>query len=177
MKKLILSAIVALMSCMTMQAQENIFVIDGVQIENFDGSQLVGKKVLSHKTIERDGKTKLQIITTDAILPDSLKGKKYSVTTDIKRIIAGGQGYAELSDKQKSIVSDPAAQKVVAIPAQHVPVIYAIDGKRATELEIADLPVESLIDVKIFKAGSDKAVKLFGDEGKTHKVYLFTTKK
>ena len=51
MKKMILLLLVAVLCVATMAAQETrkaIYVIDVKQIENFDGSQLVGKTIVNY---------------------------------------------------------------------------------------------------------------------------------
>ncbi len=66
MKKMILSLLVAVLSVASVNAQETrkpIYWIDGKQVENFDGTQLVGKTIVSY-TIETEHNIHA-IITSD----------------------------------------------------------------------------------------------------------------
>ena len=49
MKKLFVLTVIALLATAVSYAQKNVFVINGKSVENFDGSQLTGKKILSFK--------------------------------------------------------------------------------------------------------------------------------
>ena len=57
MKRIILCLLVAALSVAFVHAQETkktIYVIDGKQVENFDGSQLVGKTIINYSINSND---------------------------------------------------------------------------------------------------------------------------
>ena len=80
MKKFFVLTFIALFATVVSYAQENVFIINGKKIENFDGSQLTGKKILSFIVIKND-KGDVYNIHTDEILPDSLRNRPYKVST------------------------------------------------------------------------------------------------
>ena len=66
MKKFFVLTFIALFATVVSYAQENVFIINGKKIENFDGSQLTGKKILSFNVIKND-KGDVYNIHTDEI--------------------------------------------------------------------------------------------------------------
>ena len=54
MKKFFVLTFIALFVAAASYAQENVFIINGEKIENFDGSQLTGKKILLFNVIKDD---------------------------------------------------------------------------------------------------------------------------
>lgn len=54
MKKFFVITFIALFVAAASYAQENVFIINGEKIENFDGSQLTGKKILSFNVIKNE---------------------------------------------------------------------------------------------------------------------------
>ena len=85
MKKFFVLTFIALFATVVSYAQENVFIINGKKIENFDGSQLTGKKILSFNVIKND-KGDVYNIHTDEILPDSLRNRQYKVSTELHYI-------------------------------------------------------------------------------------------
>ena len=82
MKKFFVLTFIVLFATVVSYAQENVFIINGKKIENFDGSQLTGKKILSFNVIKND-KGDVYSIHTDEILPDSLRNRPYKVSTKL----------------------------------------------------------------------------------------------
>lgn len=85
MKKFFVLTFIALFVAAASYAQENVFIINGEKIENFDGSQLTGKKILLFNVI-KDDKGDVYSIHTDEILPDSLRNRPYKVSTEFHYI-------------------------------------------------------------------------------------------
>ena len=80
MKKFFVLTFIALFVAAASYAQENVFIINGEKIENFDGSQLTGKKIISFNVIKNE-KGDIYNVHTDDILPDSLRNRPYKVST------------------------------------------------------------------------------------------------
>lgn len=72
MKRFIVLTFIAIFAATMSYAQENIFIINGKKVENFDGSQLSGKKILSFR-INKTDNGEIYTIYTDELLPDSVK--------------------------------------------------------------------------------------------------------
>lgn len=85
MKKFFVLTFIALFVAAASYAQENVFIINGEKIENFDGSQLTGKKILSFIVIKNE-KGDIYNVHTDDILPDSLRNRPYKVSTELHLI-------------------------------------------------------------------------------------------
>lgn len=54
MKKFFVLTFIALFVAAVSYAQENVFIINGEKVENFDGSQLTGKKIISFNVIKNE---------------------------------------------------------------------------------------------------------------------------
>lgn len=67
----------------------------------------------------------------------------------------------------------PASRRTL----KKAPMLYAIDGKRVTKKEVSKLSLKKITHVTVLNPGSADAIKLFGEDGKTHRVMLFTTQK
>ena len=78
MKKFFVLTFIALFVAAASYAQENVFIINGDKVENFDGSQLTGKKIISFNVIKNE-KGDIYNVHTDDILPDSLRNRPYKV--------------------------------------------------------------------------------------------------
>ena len=67
MKKILISALCLLLCSTAAQAQHDFYVIDGHHVENFDGSQLVGKTIKYYevKHIDNAEKTTIHNIFTE----------------------------------------------------------------------------------------------------------------
>lgn len=150
MKKLLLFAIFAWLSTAVLHAQKNTYVIDGQEVQHFDGSQLLGKKILDYQVIKHSDKD-IQMITTDA----NRKAADSIIIREVK----------------------PAPPKKPAVSSKNAPMLYAIDGKRVTKNDVSKLSLKKITHVTVLNPGSADAIKLFGEDGKTHKAILFTTKK
>ena len=85
MKKFFVLTFIALFVAAASYAQENVFIINGEKVENFDGSQLMGKKIISFNVIKNE-KGDIYNVHTDDILPDSLKNRPYKVTAKVQYI-------------------------------------------------------------------------------------------
>lgn len=71
----------------------------------------------------------------------------------------------------------PAPPKKQTVSYKNAPVLYAIDGKRVSKKEVSKLSLKKITHVTILNPGSADAIKFFGEDGKTHRAILFTTKK
>ena len=76
MKRILIAAITCLMAILTATAQEsptkgdaqqslNLYIIDGRHVDNFDGSQLVGKQIKFYEIKQKERVTIHNIFTTD----------------------------------------------------------------------------------------------------------------
>ena len=97
----------ALLLCLSAAAQENFYVIDGQHVENFDGSQLEGKKI-KHYEIKYlpDSKTTIHnIFTTDDW--EKIEGAKVGGRVSIftKEQAEGYARYGDNSPADRSLMA------------------------------------------------------------------------
>lgn len=131
----------------------NVYIIDGEKIENFDGSQLVGKTVSDYKTMTSSSTsngvtsvTKMHIIKTDGKQIKS--ANNYSVVTngEISKVsIVGLDGEYSLADIQ---VNEGAKE-----------IEIYIDGKKSSRADLGKILPEKISSMNIYRAGSAEAIK------------------
>lgn len=119
----------------------HVYFINGVQVENFNGSQLVGKTISAYRTgVSEDkehGTLKLHIIQTDAAQNVQETGSKHF-------IIVGKDG-------KKS-------KKFTATSSDNTDVF--VNGKKSSREAIKKISPEKIASVQSFTAGSKEAVEL-----------------
>ena len=199
MKKFFVLTFIALFVTVVSYAQENVFIINGKKIENFDGSQLTGKKILSFNVIKND-KGDVYSIHTDEILPDSLRNRPLKVTSKVQYITpkallvvdgkeyTGSINYIKSGDinsinvyKPGSDVANAYGEKgkngvlKIFTKASKDNVQYVVDGKPATSQEVKDIAPSKISNVVVLKRGS-KAAMDHGEIGKTHDICIIKTK-
>lgn len=162
MKKIFLLALFAIASSVASYAQNNVFIVDGKQVENFDGSQLVGKKILSFK-IQDVAKGKLFSILTEDSLPDSLKGKACRV---VSHTIEG-------IHLKKGDVAGTSPVKVKSVSVQTQKPLIILNGKEYNG-SMSDINSATIKNISVYKSNSD-AAKAYGEKGKNG-VIVITTK-
>lgn len=168
MKKMILSLLVAVLSVASVNAQETrkpIYWIDGKQVENFDGTQLVGKTIVSY-TIE----TKHNI---HAIITSDLAGGK-----DVESV----KVFSTMKvNKTDTPVASGITTNVIRADAEEI--VYILDGKIVPYSEIESLSSSRIDNMTVIKdKGSSVFMKYAKEYKKTSKaepkcVILITTKK
>ena len=199
MKKFFVLTFIALFVAAASYAQENVFIINGEKIENFDGSQLTGKKILLFNVI-KDDKGDVYSIHTDEILPDSLRNRPYKVTSKVQYITpkallvvdgkeyTGSINYIKSGDinsinvyKPGSDVANAYGEKgkngvlKIFTKASKDNVSYVVDGKPATSQEVKDIAPSKISNIVVLKRGS-KAAMDYGEVGKTHDICIIKTK-
>ena len=199
MKNFFVLTFIALFVAAASYAQENVFIINGEKIENFDGSQLTGKKILSFNVINNE-KGDIYNVHTDDILPDSLKNRPYKVTSKVQYITpkallvvdgkeyTGSINYIKSGDissinvyKPGSDVANAYGEKgkngvlKIFTKASKDNVQYVVDGKSATSQEVKDIAPSKISNIVVLKRGS-KAAMDHGEIGKTHDICIIKTK-
>ena len=157
MKRIITTVIIAsLLSVISLSAQnvKTVYLIDGQRIENFDGSQLAGKSIVSYTV--NDEKNVHVIFTSD------YKGMQ---PKDIKIIQTG------------SLVKDASAGvQSEVIMANGNDVVYVIDGQIKTLAEFKEMSSSNIESMKVIKQKDDPDFKKYAKEG-TAVVMIISTKK
>ena len=168
MKKKILLLLVAVLSVATMGAQETrkaIYVIDGKQIENFDGSQLVGKTIVNYSIDHAHN--------LHSIITSELTGGK-----EVKSV--------KVLSASKTIKSDEPVNTGVSTDIIHVKadeIAFVLDGKIVPYTEIQPLSSSNIESMTVIKNTQDKNFQKFSKEYmKIYKtipkqIILITTKK
>lgn len=138
----------------------NVYIINGETIENFDGSQLVGKTISDYKTMISSSisngvtsVTKMHVIKTDGKQIKS--ASNYSVVTNggISKVsIAGLDGEYSLVDIQ---VNEGAKEMEIYI-----------DGKKSSRADMGKILPEKISSMNIYWAGSAEAIKYTGSKDK-----------
>lgn len=171
MKKFFVLTFIALFVAAASYAQENVFIINGEKIENFDGSQLTGKKILSFNVI-KDDKGDVYSIHTDEILPDSLRNRPYKVSTELhiitKDTLANGNN---INKSEKAVKREVEVTKFDMLNLNSKPLII-LDGKEYTG-SINDIKSGNINSINVYKPGSDVA-NAYGEKGKNGVLKIFT---
>ena len=169
MKKFFVFTFIALFVAATSYAQENVFIINGEKIENFDGSQLTGKKILSFIVIKNE-KGDIYNVHTDDILPDSLRNRPYKVSTELhlitKDTLANGNN---INKSEKAVKREVEVTKFDMLNSK--PLII-LDGKEYTG-SINDIKSGNINSINVYKPGSDVA-NAYGEKGKNGVLKIFT---
>ena len=171
MKKFFVLTFIVLFATVVSYAQENVFIINGKKIENFDGSQLTGKKILSFNVIKND-KGDVYTIHTDEILPDSLRNRPYKVSTKLlyitKDTLANGNN---INKSEKAVKREVEVTNFDMDMLNSKPLII-LDGKEYTG-SIDDIKSGDINSINVYKPGSDVA-NAYGEKGKNGVLKIFT---
>lgn len=168
MKKSILFLLVAVISVASIHAQETrkaIYVIDGKQVEKFDGSQLKGKTIVNYSI---DPEHNLHsIITSDMTGGKEVKSVKVLSTTKV--------------DRSDASVTSGVTTDVIR--AESGEIIYVLDGKIVPYSKIHSMSSSKIESMTVVKDKDNPIFKKLADEyTKTYKkvptcVILITSKK
>ena len=168
MKRTILCLLVAALSVAFVHAQETkktIYVIDGKQVENFDGSQLVGKTIINYSI--NSSHNLHSIITSDLTGGKEVKSVKVLSTTKVSR-------------PDQSVTSGVTTD---VIRAEAGEIVYVLDGKIVTYSEIQSMPSSKIDSLTVIKDKENSTFQKISEEYmKTYKTapkcaILITTKK
>ncbi|MBR0182053.1 MAG: hypothetical protein IJQ05_02090 [Bacteroidaceae bacterium] len=149
MKKKILLLFVAILAVATMSAQETkkaIYVIDGKQIENFDGTQLVGKTIVNYSIDHAHN--------LHSIITSELTGRK-----EVKSV--------KVLSASREVKSCDADNTGVSADIFHVKadeIAFVLDGKIVSYTEIKPLSSSNIESVTVIKNAQDKNFQKFSKE-------------
>lgn len=118
----------------------NLYILNGVKVVNFDGSQLVGKTISDYKIITATNNRNGVVTKVHNICTDGKQAKFVSVA-------------GEQSESGQAVTvrgSDPA--------------IVIINGKQSTREEMVKLNPRKIAEMQIYKAGTKEALKLTEDK-------------
>ena len=169
MKKFFILTFIALFVAVVSYAQKNVFIINGEKVENFDGSQLTGKKIMSFNVIKND-KGDVYTIHTDEILPDSLRNRPYKVSTELlyitKDTLANGNNINKSEKPGKMEV------EVTNFDMLNSKALLVVDGKEYNG-SINYIKPGDINSINVYKPGSDVA-NAYGEKGKNGVLKIFT---
>lgn len=169
MKKFFVLTFIALFVAAVSYAQENVFIINGKKIENFDGSQLTGKKILSFNVIKND-KGDVYSIHTDEILPDSLRNRSYKVSTELHYITK--DTLANGNNLNKSEKAGKREVEVTNFDMLNSKPLIVLDGKEYTG-SLNYIKPGDINSINVYKPGSDVA-NAYEEKGKNGVLKIFT---
>ncbi len=138
MKRTILFLLFAVLSVANIHAQEtkNItYIVDGTKVENFDGSQLVGKTIVNY-TINEEGD--VHAIFTSAYEAES--GKIGKVT------ILSGKGMAYTTEKENA---EDTEMRVRAEKPEDI--LCVVDGKIVSQTELQNMSPSQIDSMTVIK--------------------------
>ena len=168
MKKKILLLLVAVLSVATMDAQETrkaIYVIDGKQVGNFDGSQLVGKTIINYYI---DSEHNLHsIITSELTGREDVKSVKVLSTS---KVLKSGESV------NTGVTTD-------IIHAEADEIVYVLDDKIVPYSEIQSMPSSKIDSMTVIKDKNNSIFQKISEEYKKKSktpikcVIIITTKK
>lgn len=165
MKRSILFLLLAVFSVATINAQETrkiIYVVDGNKVENFDGSQLIGKTIVNY-SINEEGDVHA-IFTSDYEAESGKIGKV---------MILSGKGV--VNDGEKTDADD----KVLRVRAEKPEdILCVIDGKIVPQSEMQNLSPSQIDSIKIIKDKKDPDYIKYSKEaeGEPTSIMIFKTK-
>lgn len=148
MKKIIIATIMAFalsIVSIAAQTQQTTYIIDGKVIENFNGSQLVGKKIKAY-LIEKE-KNIHQIFTEDFELPQT-SGSVVRISTQ------GGE------IKSEGINDDET--------------VFVLDGKVISRKEMEAIEASKINSMSVIKHKDHEDFKKYANEGTAMVVLLST---
>ena len=169
MKKFFVLTFIALFATVVSYAQKTVFIINGEKIENFDGSQLTGKKILSFNVIKND-KGDVYNIHTDEILPDSLRNRPYKVSTELHYITK--DTLANRNNLNKSKKTGKKEVEVTNFDMLNSKPLIVLDGKEYTG-SLNYIKPGDINSINVYKPGVDVA-KAYGEKGKNGVLKIFT---
>ena len=169
MKKFFVFTFIALFATVVSYAQENVFIINGKKRENFDGSQLTGKKILSFNVI-KDDKGDVYSIHTDEILPDSLRNRPYKVSTKLHYITK--DTLANGNNLNKSEKAGKREVEVTNFDMLNSKPLIVVDGKEYTG-SLNYIKPGDINSINVYKPGSDVS-NAYGEKGKNGVLKIFT---
>ena len=149
MKKMILLLLVAVLCVATMAAQETrkaIYVIDGKQTENFDGSQLVGKTIVNYSIDHAHN--------LHSIITSELTGRK-----EVKSVKV-----LSASKEVKSCDADNTGVSADIIHVKADEIAFVLDGKIVPYTEIQPLSSSNIESMTVIKNAQDKNFQKFSKE-------------
>lgn len=149
----------------------NVYMINGERVENFSGSQLIGKTVSDYKTMVSssivNGKTtitKIHVIRTD--------GKQSGQVT--ANMVTVGDGTSD-NCSITIVGSDADSKSCVSMSGlKEDKVEVFINGKKQSKTALEKLKPEDIASITMLRAGSKAAAKT--TKSKDHDVILVTLK-
>ena len=159
MKRIIFLALSAMLLCLMASAQEKHYFIDGKRVENFDGSQLVGKTVKHYDLKRLEHVIIHNIFTTD----DWVKIEGTNSATTV-RVLSAEEAAAQ------GIPLTPGSMKT----SMRNPLII-VDGQEFTGNIYSDIGTDNIKSMNVYDADSEVA-KSYGDKGKNGVIKIFTEK-
>ena len=195
MKKNLISALCLLLCSTVALAQHDFYVIDGHHVENFDGSQLIGKTIKYYevKRLDNAEKTTIHNTFTEG---EWAKGawEKIEGGPSIKQVVIHDYkdgGWQSVSDdsipgakyrsvtKVRTMTREQADSLGLSLVTNYVPVamrnpLVILDGEEYYG-KINGINVLDIDHIDIYKPGSTEA-KDYGDKGKHGVMKVFTKK-
>ena len=121
----------------------NVYTVDYQQVKNFDGSQLVGKKIESYN-----------IATIDALEPGKVV-KVHSIITDAAPVNKEGDPQVIYSGQ---ISSEEASIKVVQVNPNDLPPVFIVDGEVVSKDYIEKINPKNISSMEVLKGSSASIV-------------------
>lgn len=131
MKKIFLCIVLVILFVAPISAQEDIkaiYVIDGKQIENFDGSQLKGKTIVNYTINSGKGANIHMIVTTDSVeqaVPTEKDDKKTQLKSKDESIYVVNDKLVPHSKVKEIPVSKIVSVKIIKDPTDADYIKYA----------------------------------------------------
>lgn len=183
------------MSAATAEPMDTVraYVIDGQVVKNFTGEELVGKTVKSYTIIpstcdNNDGKGFSHVLLLHSITTDKAPVKKaedrpvvyidgvlstYESLNDHKPediksidVIKNDkilETYAKMGVSKEKLKNGVIRVTTKKLDADNL--VYVVDGKKSTTVDVKKLPSDSIKSINLFKKGSDsKYAKLYGKD-------------
>ena len=141
----------------------NVYTVDYQQVKNFDGSQLVGKKIESYTINTLDAIEPGKVVKVHFIITDAATAIKES---DPQVIISG-----QISEGEEPSI------KIVQVNQDDLPPVFIVDGKIVSKDYIDKLKPKNISSMEILKGNSgDEVCEKYGIPAGSGVVLIHTKK-
>lgn len=153
MKRTLLLLAIAVLGVASLAAENvkssTIYIIDGAKVENFDGSQLVGKTVADYYV---DAEKNVHVITT----AEHLGNKKVKNVAVIQTRVKVGDSEGGATGKTATVMGSYKPGEAA----------FVVDGKLVESSQFMSMPTSGIQSIKIVKDAGSADFKKYAAEAK-----------
>lgn len=164
MKRIIILIICAVCLILSASAQRNDYYIDGKPVENFDGSQLVGKTIKHYEITRLKSVNIHTILTSDDWM--KLEGRPASTSSSANGVTV--QTRTKVSEATDSVATTSTTPRIETYRNPLIILDGEIFAGKVNEIKPTDIK-----SINVYKPNSDVA-RSYGEQGKNGVMEIFT---